>query len=82
MKPADWLITTPMLSLLILGCSLIVHGSFTKYFGDSIVPVIVYFFFMAFVVVFGFLASRRNWEKDKEPTLKRIREIKREFGDS
>jgi hypothetical protein len=80
MTLTDWVITLPLLALFITGGSLIVHASFTKYFGDSIIPVVVYLFIMALAVGIGFWAGRKNWNKHYEATLEKIREMKREFG--
>jgi hypothetical protein len=80
MTLADWVVTLPLLALFIIGGSLIVHGSLTKYFGDSIIPVAVYLLIMACAVGVGFWAGRKNWKKQHEATLEKIREMKREFG--
>jgi hypothetical protein len=80
MTPVDWLITIPILILFIAGGSVIVYSTFIRYFGDSLVPVFIYLGIMAGAITVGFWASYRNWEKDKGWMLKKVQELKREFG--
>lgn len=80
MNASDWMITIPLIVLLISGGAMIVHYTFIKYFGDSMIPLFIYLGFMACVVGFGFWASVVNWRKSKGSILKKIREMQREIG--
>ncbi len=80
MTPLDWLITIPILILFIAGGSVIVYSTFTRYFGDSLVPLLIYLGIMAGAITVGFWASFRTWERDKGWMLKKVKEMKREFG--
>jgi len=80
MTPVDWLITVPMLILFITGGSIVVHSTYTRYFGDSLVPLFIYLGIMVMAVAFGFWASYKNWERDKGWMLKKILETQKAFG--
>jgi hypothetical protein len=80
MTPVDWLITVPMLILFITSGGIVVHSTFIRYFGDSLIPLFIYLGFMVMVVAFGFWASYKDWEKDKGWMLRKIRETQKSFG--
>jgi hypothetical protein len=80
MGPLDWVITIPMIILFIIGGSVVVHSTFNRYFGDSIIPLVIYLGIMAAAIAIGFRASYKDWKNDKGWMLKKIREMKREFG--
>ncbi|MEI6455207.1 MAG: hypothetical protein WCO93_02870 [bacterium] len=80
MTPIDWVITIPLLILLIVGGSVIVHSTFIRYFPVSYVPLIIYLCIMAGAVTVGFWASQKDWRKGNGKVLERIRQMKKEFG--
>jgi len=79
MNPADWLISIPLLSLFITGGSIVVHTTFTRYFGNSILPLVIYLIIMVMAVVAGFYAGYKDWKNDKGWMLEKIRSIRKEF---
>jgi len=80
MGPLDGVITIPMLILFIIGGSVVVHSTFNRYFGDSIIPLVIYLGIMAAAFAIGFWASYKGWKNDKGWMLKKIREMKRNSG--
>lgn len=79
MNPIDWMISVPLMALLITGGGMIVDVSFARYFPGSILPLVIYLIFMAGVVGIGFWASHRNWQRDKGHLLGEIRKMKKDF---
>jgi hypothetical protein len=80
MTTRDWVITIPLLILLITGGSIIVHSTFIRYFSDSLVPLFIYLGLMAGVLAFSFGASIKNWKKSKGAMLEKIRQMQQELG--
>lgn len=77
----DWIITIPLIGLLITGGGMIVHYTFIKFFGDSFVPLFIYLGFMVCIVGFGFWASIDRWRKSKGLLLRKIRQLQHEIGE-
>jgi hypothetical protein len=80
MTPTDWIITIPLLMILITGGSVIVHSTFLRYFPDSYLPLVIYLCIMAGVVTVAFLAGFSDWKKKNGKVIERIRLMKKEFG--
>lgn len=81
MKPVDWIITILMLFLFIAGGSIIVYSSISKYFGQSVWPLAIYFGVMAAAMVIGFWSGIKIWKRDKKGILEKIRKMQEEFGE-
>jgi hypothetical protein len=79
MTPTDWLVSIPLLSLFIAGGSIVVHTTFTLYFGNSILPLVIYLIIMVLAVVVGFYVGYKDWKKDKGGMLEKIRSLREEF---
>jgi len=80
MTTLDWLITIPLLALLVTGGSFIVYFSFLRYFPGTYVPLLIYLCIMACAIGVGFWASHKDWVKNKGWILTRIRQMKEELG--
>jgi hypothetical protein len=81
MRPVDWIITVPLLLILIAGGGILVYVSFLKYFGPSPWPLAIYSVFMAAAIYVGFRASIRIWKQDKKGILEKIRKMQQEFAE-
>ena len=80
MNLVDWIITVPLLALLVTGGALIVHASFMRYFPGSAFPLIIYLILMTGAIIFGYWASRKNWIRDKKRMFEEIRKLKEDFN--
>jgi hypothetical protein len=80
MTTTDWLVTIPLILLLVTGGCIVVYATLTRYFGDSIIPVVIYLCIMALAVAIGFWASHKDWKATKGWMLDRIRKMIRESG--
>lgn len=76
----DYFIIIPLLLLLGTGGGLVFVVSLLKYTDNSVLLIIIWIIFFFALSVFGFLAGRKNWEKEYGPLFQRIVEMKNNYS--
>lgn len=78
-NPSEWLVIGPLLAILGTGGGFIVYYSFSKYFEDMTITMLVYCIFFTGVIIFGLLAGKKDWAKENGSVLEKIRKMREEF---
>jgi hypothetical protein len=76
----DYLIIIPILLFLGTGGGLVFVTSLLEYNDNSVLLIIIWIIFFLALSVFGFLAGRKNWEKDYGPLFQKIIEMKSNYS--
>lgn len=79
-KPAEWLVIGPLLVILGTGGGFIVYHSFSKYFDNLTITMVIYCIFFIGVILFGLWAGKKDWDKGNGKVLAKIRQMKSEIG--
>lgn len=76
----DYLVVIPLLLILGTGGGLVFVTTLLKYTDNSVLLIIIWTIFFLAVSVFGFLAGRKNWEKEYGPLFRKIIEMRHNYS--
>ncbi len=73
---ADWLVTTSILLLLGAGGGMVLISRLLNYTDNLPLLIVIWVVFFTGIVVFGYFAGRKDWEKEHGSLIKEIRKLK------
>jgi hypothetical protein len=76
----DYLTLIPILLVLGTGGGLVFVTSLLKYTDNAVLLIIIWIIFFLALSVFGFVAGRKNWEKEYGPLFQKIIEMKNNYS--
>ena len=72
----DWLVTTSILLLLGAGGGMVLISRLLNYTDNLPLLIVIWVVFFTGIVVFGYFAGRKDWEKEHGSLIKEIRKLK------
>jgi len=78
----DWLVTTSILLLLGAGGGMVLISRLLNYTDNLPLLIVIWVVFFTGLVVFGFLAGRKDWEKAHGELISEIRKVKASLTDA
>ncbi len=72
----DWIVTTSILLVLGAGGGMVLISRLLNYTDNLTLLIVIWVVFFTGIVVFGYFAGRKDWEKEHGSLIKEIRKLK------
>jgi hypothetical protein len=78
----DWIVTTSILLVLGAGGGMVLISRLLNYTDNLTLLIVIWVVFFTGIVVFGYFAGRKDWEKEHGELISEIRKAKASFVDA